>query len=162
MERPTREQYFIELAEAASKRSTCDRARVGCVLVTGDHHVIATGYNGSLPGEHHCDEVGHLMEDGHCVRTIHAEINALASCAKKGIATKDCTLYTTHSPCTRCYLALKRAGITKFVAKQMYGPIRYDVKLAFSQPTQEMLPKFPPLPPCRHCGTTDLCECQDQ
>ncbi len=118
--RPTRDEYFIELAEAASKRSTCDRARVGCVLVNQFHNVIATGYNGSSPGEPHCDEVGHEMENNHCVRTIHAEINCLAACARQGIPTDGCTLYITHSPCRICTRVLKQAGVKTFLAKTLY------------------------------------------
>ena len=156
-ERPSREQYFIELAEAASRRATCDRARVGCVIVSKFGHVISSGYNGSLPGELHCDQIGHQMENGHCVRTIHAEINAIAACARQGISTEDASLFTTHSPCNTCFRVLKQAGITHIVAKKLYGEPKPEVQLHITD-----TPKYPPLPPCRHCGTTDLCECQDQ
>lgn len=151
-ERPTREQYFIELADAASRRATCDRARVGCVIVSKFGHVISSGYNGSLPGELHCDQIGHQMEGGHCIRTIHAEVNAIVACAKHGISTEGASLYTTHSPCNTCFRILKQAGITTIIAKKIYGEPRLEVQLALNP--------LPPLDPCPKCLSTDICECK--
>ena len=74
--RPDWDSYFMKIAYAVSERSTCDRAFVGCVLVT-DKRILTTGFNGSPKGQDHCDEIGHLIVDGHCVRTIHAETNAI-------------------------------------------------------------------------------------
>lgn len=68
------DEYFMEITEMVATRSTCDRAFVGCVLVNSDNRIISTGYNGSVTGNPHCDEVGHTMRDGHCIATIHAEI----------------------------------------------------------------------------------------
>ena len=84
MDRPTWDKYFMEIAKQVATRSTCERKQVGAVIVR-DKNILSTGYNGSIRGLSHCDEVGHLMENGHCVRTIHAEINA-------------CLLYTSPSP----------------------------------------------------------------
>ena len=77
------QDYFMANAELISKRSTCDRAFVGAVLVK-DKRIIATGYNGGVSETDNCNEVGHYMEDGHCIRTVHAEMNALIQCAKRG------------------------------------------------------------------------------
>ena len=92
------QDYFMANAELISKRSTCDRAFVGAVLVK-DKRIIATGYNGGVSEADNCNEVGHYMEDGHCIRTVHAEMNALIQCAKEGISTKNTEIYVTHFPC---------------------------------------------------------------
>ena len=76
-------KYFMDIAEKASSLASCDRLKVGAVLVR-DKRIIATGYNGSIAGEPHCDNAGHLMIEGHCKRTIHAEVNALLECARLG------------------------------------------------------------------------------
>ena len=81
------QDYFMANAELISKRSTCDRAFVGAVLVK-DKRIIATGYNGGVSETDNCNEVGHYMEDGHCIRTVHAEMNALIQCAKEGFLPK--------------------------------------------------------------------------
>lgn len=83
-------EYFMDLALNVATRSTCDRAFVGCVLVNSDNRIVSTGYNGAISGNPHCDEVGHTLRDGHCIATIHAEMNALLYCAKEGIAVKGC------------------------------------------------------------------------
>ena len=85
MSRPEWDDYFMGFALAAARRATCDRQHVGAVIVV-DKQVVATGYNGSVRGMPHCHEVGHDMESGHCVRTIHAEMNALAQAARRGVA----------------------------------------------------------------------------
>src|SRR3972149_3897915 len=82
--RPTWDEYFLKLAMLASERSTCPRMHCGCVLVK-DRFVLATGYNGSIPGQPHCEDEGCLIVDGHCVRTNHAEINALVQAAIHGV-----------------------------------------------------------------------------
>ena len=94
-----------------ASRSTCDRAFVGCVLVNKDHRIVSTGYNGSVAGNPHCLDVGHTMRDGHCIATIHAEMNALLYCAREGIPVKGCIAYVTHFPCLNCTKALIQAGI---------------------------------------------------
>ncbi|MFA5132652.1 MAG: cytidine/deoxycytidylate deaminase family protein [Candidatus Paceibacterota bacterium] len=103
-------EYFMNLAELTSTRGTCDRARVGCVLVK-DKLVIAGGYNGSLPGADHCDDIGHFMQEGHCRRTNHSEANMIASAAKRGVSTDGGVLYCTHTPCITCLKLLVAAGV---------------------------------------------------
>jgi len=112
--RPDWDSYFLKIAFAVSERSTCDRALVGCVLVL-EKRILTTGFNGSPAGLPHCEEVGHLMVDGHCVRTIHAETNAIIQAALHGVSTKGSTCYVTHFPCINCTKALINAGITRLV-----------------------------------------------
>jgi len=119
MSRPSWDAYFMGLAIAASKRSTCDRAFVGAIIVK-DKDVISTGYNGSPPGLPHCDDVGHFMVEDHCSRTIHAETNAILRAARNGVSIKGATIYTTHSPCLNCAKMIIGAGIVKVVSKQIY------------------------------------------
>lgn len=123
------DEYFLEITEMVATRSTCDRAFVGCVLVNEDNRIISTGYNGSITGNKHCDEVGHTMRDGHCIATIHAEMNALLYCAKEGISVKDCICYVTHFPCLNCTKSLIQAGISKIYYKEAYRMDEYAVKL---------------------------------
>lgn len=118
------EQYFIDLAKPVSERSTCDRLHVGCILVK-DNRVIGSGYNGSISGHDHCDDAGHLMVEGGCKRTIHAEMNAILQCAKYGVATDGATAYVTAQPCPDCTKALNQAGIKTVIYKKGY-PHRYE------------------------------------
>lgn len=117
--RPSWDEYFLKLAMLASERSTCPRMHCGCVLVK-DKFVLATGYNGSLPGQTHCDDVGCLIVDNHCVRTIHAEINALIQAARHGVNVVGATAYITNMPCTTCAKALIAAGIKRVVVFSDY------------------------------------------
>ena len=117
--RPDWDSYFMKIAAAVSERSTCDRAMVGCVLVL-DKRILTTGFNGSPAGQEHCDEVGHLMVDGHCVRTIHAETNAIIQAALHGVSTRGASCYVTHLPCINCTKALINAGITRIVYGEAY------------------------------------------
>ena len=119
MTRPTWESYFIKIAEDVAVRSTCDRAKVGAVLVR-NKHIISTGYNGSPAGLEHCDDVGHLMVEGHCVRTVHAEVNAIIQAAVFGLATRDAVCYVTHFPCLNCTKTLINARISKLVYINAY------------------------------------------
>lgn len=119
MSRPTWDSYFMKIAEDVAVRSTCDRAKVGAVLVK-DKHIISTGYNGSPAGLEHCDDVGHLMVDGHCVRTVHAEVNAIIQAAVFGLATKDAVCYVTHFPCLNCTKMLINARISKLIYLNAY------------------------------------------
>jgi len=125
--RPEWDSYFLKIAFAVSERSTCERAAVGCVLVR-DKRILTTGFNGSPSGQPHCDEVGHLMVDGHCVRTIHAETNAIIQAALHGVSTRDSTCYVTHFPCINCSKALINAGIIRLVYCVNYrqDPIALD------------------------------------
>ena len=123
------DSYFMEITETVASRSTCDRALVGCVLVNRDHRIVSTGYNGSVAGNPHCDDVGHTMRDGHCIATIHAEMNAILYCAKEGISTKGTICYVTHFPCLNCTKALIQAGISEIVYKNDYRVDDYAVSL---------------------------------
>jgi dCMP deaminase len=128
--RPDWDSYFLKIAYAVSERSTCDRAFVGCVLVL-EKRILTTGFNGSPAGLPHCDDVGHLMVEGHCVRTIHAETNAIIQAALHGVSTKGSTCYVTHFPCINCAKVLINAGITRLVYSVSY---RQDpVALGFLQ-----------------------------
>mgnify|MGYP006280623565 CR=1 FL=1 len=112
--RPEWDEYFLKLAMLASERATCPRMHCGCVLVK-DRFVLATGYNGSLPGTPHCTDVGCLIVDGHCVRANHAEINALCQATRHGVTLSEATAYVTNMPCTNCAKALVAAGIVRVV-----------------------------------------------
>ncbi len=126
--RQTWDEYFIDIMKAVGGRGTCDRGRSGCVIVK-DKRLISSGYVGSPAGCKHCDEVGHEMhtvikEDGtesrHCIRTSHAEENAIVQAAKVGIATDGATLYCKMSPCYTCAKMIINAGIKKVVALNDY------------------------------------------
>ncbi|MFN2146524.1 MAG: deoxycytidylate deaminase [Anaerolineales bacterium] len=112
--RPTWDNYFIKIAVTVAERSTCDRAHVGAVLVR-EKRILTTGFNGSPAGLPHCDDAGHLLVEGHCVRTIHAEMNAVIQAALHGISTNGATCYVTHFPCINCTKTLINAGITRIV-----------------------------------------------
>jgi len=113
--------YFMRIALQAATRATCDRKHIGCVVVDPvSHTILSTGYNGSIRGSPHCDDVGHMMEDNHCVRTVHAESNAIAAAAYHGIALRGATLYCTASPCWLCFRLLANAGIKRVVFGVFY------------------------------------------
>ena len=128
-DRKSWKEYFMEITDLVASRSTCDRAWVGCLLVNDDNRIISSGYNGSVSGNPHCDDVGHTMRDGHCIATIHAEINALLYCAKEGISVNNSTAYVTHFPCLNCTKALIQAGIKKIYYKNDYRVDGYAVTL---------------------------------
>ena len=117
--RKTWDAYFMDIAVQVGSRATCDRKRVGCLLVK-DKYIIASGYNGSVAGLPHCDEAGHLMENDHCVRTTHAEVNAVVQAAKHGVSTEGCSAYVTASPCWHCFKILASAGIRRIVFGEFY------------------------------------------
>jgi len=117
--RVTWNEYFMKIAEQVATRSTCDRKHIGAVIVR-DKTILSTGYNGSLRGAPHCDEVWHDMENGHCVRTVHAEANAVAQAAKNGVALLDAEIYVTASPCLTCFKLLANSGIRTIYYKEFY------------------------------------------
>jgi len=126
--RPTWDEYFMELANTAAKRATCDRGRSGCVIVR-NKQLLVTGYVGSPLGLPHCDDVGHMFkkvthEDGritqHCVRTVHAEQNAICQAAKLGIALENGTLYCRMTPCRTCAMLIINCGIKRVVCERKY------------------------------------------
>ena len=111
--------YFMSIARQAATRSTCDRKNVGAVVVR-DRTILSTGYNGSIRGMPHCDEVGHLMDAGHCVATVHAEANAIIQAAKNGVRIDGGELYTTASPCWNCFKLIANAGIERVYFGEFY------------------------------------------
>ena len=111
--------YFMNIARQVATRSTCDRKHVGAVIVR-DKTILSTGYNGSIRGLPHCDEVGHDIEDDHCVATIHAEANAILQAAKNGVMIEGAELYTTASPCWGCFKLIANAGIRKIFYGEFY------------------------------------------
>jgi len=113
------DEYFMNIAREVSTRSTCDRKFVGSVIVR-DKIILATGYNGSIRGLPHCDEVGHLLEDGHCVRTVHAEANAIVQAARNGVRIDGAGIYVTASPCWICFRLIANAGISRIVFGEFY------------------------------------------
>jgi len=112
-------EYFMNIADQVATRSTCERKHVGAVIVR-DKTILSTGYNGSLRGAPHCDDVGHDMESGHCVRTVHAEANAIAQAAKHGVMIDRSEMYVTASPCLTCFKLVANSGITKIYYKEFY------------------------------------------
>ncbi len=109
----------MNIAKEVATRSTCDRKHVGAVIVR-DKSILATGYNGSVRGLPHCDDEGHLMEDGHCVRTVHAEANAIVQAARNGMRIDGASIYVTASPCWGCFRLIANAGIVKVVFGEFY------------------------------------------
>lgn len=117
--RPPWDVYFMRIAHEVATRATCDRKSVGAVLVR-DRTILATGFNGSVRGLPHCDEVGHLMVNSHCERVVHAEANAVCQAAKNGVAIDGATVYVTASPCFHCFKLLANAGIKRIVYDEFY------------------------------------------
>jgi len=118
--RSTWDEYFLRIAAEVASRATCDRAHVGAVMVR-DKMMVATGFNGSIRGMPHCDDVGHDLVNDRCQRTIHAEINALAQAARMNGGLDGATAYLTHFPCNNCFKAMANAGVVRVV----YGEVRY-------------------------------------
>lgn len=111
----------MRIAHQVATRATCDRKNIGAVIVR-DKTILSTGYNGSIRGLAHCDDVGHLMDEpgNHCVRTVHAESNAIAQAAKNGVTVENAEIYITASPCWTCFKLLANAGITKILYGEFY------------------------------------------
>jgi dCMP deaminase len=124
MERVSWDRYFMNLAVQAGTRSTCPRKHVGAVIVR-DKAILATGYNGSIRGLRHCSEDGCLMENGHCVRTVHAEANAILQAARHGVRIEAADVYVTASPCWDCFKLIANAGI----ARVLYGEFYRDSRI---------------------------------
>lgn len=121
-------QYFMLQAVLLSLRSTCERLLVGAILVR-DKRVIAGGYNGAVSGDDHCIDVGCYVVDGHCLRTIHAEMNAVLQCSKFGIPTDGAEIYVTDFPCLQCTKSLLQAGIKKIYYMRNYHNDDYAIRL---------------------------------
>ena len=118
-ERVSWEVYFMNIAKEVGTRSTCNRKHVGAVIVRGKT-ILATGYNGSIRGLAHCDEAGHEMDNTHCVRTIHAEANAIVQSARHGVRIEDSEIYITASPCYDCFKMIANVGIRKIYFGEFY------------------------------------------
>ena len=121
MERASWDHYFMQIATDVATRATCPRKHVGAVIVR-DRSILSTGYNGSIRGMPHCDDpdVGCMMEDNHCVATIHAEQNAIIQAAKNGVSIDGSIIYTTASPCWPCFKMIANAGMKRIVYAEFY------------------------------------------
>ncbi|HJZ83645.1 MAG TPA: dCMP deaminase family protein [Polyangia bacterium] len=113
------DEYFMRIAEVVASRSTCERKCVGAVIVR-DKTILSTGYNGSIRGMPHCTEAGHMMENDHCVATIHAEANAIIQAAKNGVMIDGATIYVTASPCWSCFKQIANAGLRRVCYREFY------------------------------------------
>lgn len=122
-------RYFMNLAVQAATRSTCPRKHVGAVIVR-DKSILSTGYNGSIRGADHCTEIGCLIEGGHCIRTVHAEANALVQAASHGVRLEGAEIYVTASPCFDCFKLIANAGIRTIYYGEFY---RDERVLAFAE-----------------------------
>jgi len=121
-------QYFMSQSLLLSTRSTCERLAVGATVVR-DRRVISGGYNGSVSGDEHCIDVGCKVVDGHCVRTVHAEANALLQCAKFGASTEGADIYVSHFPCLQCTKSIIQAGISNVYYLHDYNTSDYAKEL---------------------------------
>jgi dCMP deaminase len=140
--RPSWDEYFMEIMHTVSKRATCDRGRSGCVIAKGNQ-LLVSGYVGSPGGLKHCDEEGHLLkkvmhiDEGeriseHCVRTVHAEQNAICQAAKRGISIEGATLYCRMTPCRTCAMLIINCGIIRVVCEKKYQ-LSAETEFLFSQ-----------------------------
>ncbi len=134
IDRPNWDEYFMEIAYVTAKRSTCPKRSVGSVIVQ-DRRIVATGYNGAPAGAPHCPgdgPEGHpsCIEHGHCVRTIHAEMNAIIACAAAGVKATGGTLYATAFPCPRCMGAIINAGIKRVIYAEGYSKMGVSLLIA--------------------------------
>ena len=121
------DEYFMNIGRVISSRSTCDRKFVGAVIVR-DKTILSTGYNGSIRKLEHCNQVGHMLENDHCVATIHAEANAIIQAAKNGVCIDGGTIYTTASPCWNCFKLIANAGLKRIVFGEFYRDQRiFDI-----------------------------------
>ncbi|MBX7244436.1 MAG: dCMP deaminase family protein [Candidatus Sumerlaeaceae bacterium] len=111
--------YFMKIAQEVASRATCERKHVGAVIVR-DKTILSTGYNGSIRGMGHCDEIGHDMVGGHCVRTVHAEANAIIQAARNGVRIDGADIYITASPCWECFKLIANAGIVRIYYGEFY------------------------------------------
>jgi dCMP deaminase len=123
-ERASWDEYFMNIASVVASRSTCPRKFVGAVIVR-EKTILSTGYNGSIRGMPHCTEVGHMMENDHCVATIHAEANAILQAARNGVRIEGAEIYTTASPCWNCFKMITNTGINRIY----YGAFYRDPRI---------------------------------
>ncbi len=128
MQRISWDEYFMAQSHLLSLRSTCSRLSVGATIVK-DKRIVSGGYNGSIKGDEHCIDVGCKVVEGHCVRTIHAEINAILQCSKFGVGTEGATIYVTHFPCLNCTKSIIQAGIKEICYANDYRNNEYAQEL---------------------------------
>ena len=143
MSRPDWDEYFIRISAEVSTRASCPRAFVGAVIVSSDHHILSTGYNGAPSGEPHCIDIGCLIKDGHCQRALHAEVNAVAWAARHGVALEGGEIYIFSRippypplpqayseevvmPCRECVKVLRAAGIEVRMTRGIRGDHTYE------------------------------------
>ena len=128
MQRISWDEYFMAQSHLLSLRSTCSRLSVGATIVK-DKRIVSGGYNGSIKGDEHCIDVGCKVVEGHCVRSIHAEINAILQCSKFGVGTEGATIYVTHFPCLNCTKSIIQAGIKEICYANDYRNNEYAQEL---------------------------------
>ena len=128
MQRISWDEYFMAQSHLLSLRSTCSRLSVGATIVK-DKRIVSGGYNGSIKGDEHCIDVGCKVVEGHCVRTIHAEINAILKCSRFGVGTEGATIYVTHFPCLNCTKSIIQAGIKEICYANDYRNNEYAREL---------------------------------
>ena len=146
MERVPWDVYFMNIAHVVASRSTCPRKFVGSVIVR-DKTILSTGYNGSIRGMPHCSEEGHMMENDHCVATIHAEANAIIQAAKNGVMIDGGDCYVTASPCWNCFKQLANAGLRRIVYGEFYRDERiFSVAQRLAIELVHLPPQTPPEP----------------
>ncbi len=147
MSRLSWDEYFYSIAELVASRGTCIRRQVGALIVL-DKRILATGYTGSPPGQSHCTEIGCLMEGDRCIRTVHAEQNAIIQCSLHGVSCKGGTLYSTYRPCMTCAKQIITAGIVRVVCPgDRVDQAWYYLKGSgiIMTPVEEILSKASPL-----------------
>ena len=146
MTRPSWDEYFLEVMKGVAARATCDRGRSGSVVVK-DKRILTTGYVGAPIGLPHCDDAGHQLkkvthEDGtesiHCLRTVHAELNAILQAAKFGISLEGATIYSKMEPCATCAMAIINSGIKRVVCEMQYHASK-DTREIFRQADVELV-----------------------
>ncbi|AQQ52949.1 ComE operon protein 2 [Planococcus lenghuensis] len=128
MKRITWDQFFMAQSHLLALRSTCTRLSVGATIVR-DRRIMAGGYNGSISGGDHCTDKGCYVIDNHCVRTIHAEMNALLQCAKYGVSVSGAEMYVSHFPCLQCTKSIIQAGISTLYYAKDYKNHPYGIEL---------------------------------
>lgn len=151
MNRPSMDLYFMRMASVAATRATCPRKQVGAVIVR-ERRVLSTGYNGSIAGQPHCTEVGCMMVDNHCERTIHSEANAIVQAARNGVNIDSGTIYVTASPCFNCFKLIAGAGLKRIVFGELYRDER--IREFSRQCGIELTDMTPPT----LCGSCNNCE----
>lgn len=124
-ERQSWDDYFMEIARVVATRSTCNRKHVGAVIERR-RTVLATGYNGSIREMPHCDDVDHLMVNGHCIRTVHAEANAIVQAASHGVCIEGASIFVTALPCFDCFKLIANSGIMRIVYEEHYRGEQYE------------------------------------